>query len=101
MAAGFLPVVHFLTLDCCDLRRLGAGDLADRPAAAIAARGVRRGSGHRRGHRPRLSRDAADALLGYVLGATCVINGAWYVAMFLGVPLAIEHWGCAGLGGPG
>jgi hypothetical protein len=41
------------------------------------------------------------ALLGYVLGSTFVINGAWFAAMFLGVPLAIEHLGVRGPGGSG
>jgi hypothetical protein len=41
------------------------------------------------------------ALLGYVLGSTFVINGAWYAVMFLGLPLAIEHFGVRGPGGAG
>ena len=43
----------------------------------------------------------AHALLGYVLGATFVINGAWYAVMFLGLPLAIEHFGVRGPGNSG
>ena len=68
------------------LPRVGAGRGSESIGAAIA-RGFRAMRRH--------------ALLGYVLGSTCVINGAWYAAMFLGVPLAIEHLGVRGPGGSG
>jgi MFS family permease len=41
------------------------------------------------------------AVLGFVLGSTFVINGAWYTAMFLGLPLAIDRLGITGPGGSG
>ena len=101
LLALWLPQVHFLTLDAATflasataigligrLRPLPrvAQDAAESMGAAIA-RGFRAMRGH--------------ALLGYVLGATFVINGAWYAVMFLGLPLAIEHFGVRGPGDSG
>jgi len=101
LLALWLPLAHFLTLDAATflasamaialtgrLRPLPrvAPDAAESMSAAIA-RGFRAMRGH--------------ALLGYVLRATFVINGAWYAVMFLGLPLAIEHLGVRGPGGHG
>jgi DHA3 family macrolide efflux protein-like MFS transporter len=101
LLALWLPLAHFLTLDAATflasataigligrLRPLPrvAPDAAESFGAAIA-RGFRAMRAH--------------ALLGYVLGSTFVINGAWYAAMFLGLPLAIEHLGVRGPGGSG
>jgi DHA3 family macrolide efflux protein-like MFS transporter len=91
LLAGWLPLVHFLTLDA-------ASFLASATAIALIAwlRPV-----------PRATQDGAEtigaaiargframrrhSLLRYVLGSTLVTSGAWYPAMFLGLPLAIEH----------
>jgi non-ribosomal peptide synthetase component F len=101
LLAVWLPQAHFLTLDAATflasataigligrLRPLPrvAPDAAESFGAAIA-RGFRAMRAH--------------ALLGYVLGSTFVINGAWYAVMFLGLPLAIEHFGVRGPGGTG
>jgi hypothetical protein len=101
LLAAWLPQAHFLTLDAATflasataigligrLRPLPhvAPDTAESFGGAIA-RGFRAMRGH--------------ALLGYVLGATFVTNGAWYSVMFLGVPLTIEHFGIRGPGGAG
>ncbi len=101
LLAGFLPVVHFLTLDATTFvasalaiwllgRLRPLPRTAPNPGESIGA-AIARGFRAMRQH----------ALLGYVLGSTCVINGAWYVAMFLGVPLAIEHLEVRGPGGSG
>jgi hypothetical protein len=101
LLAVWLPQAHFLTLDAATflasatavgligrLRPLPriAPDAAESFGAAIA-RGFRAMRAH--------------ALLGYVLGATFVINGAWYAVMFLGLPLVIEHFGVRGPGNSG
>ena len=101
LLAGFLPLAHFLTLDAATFAASALaiwliGRLRPLPRAAPEAEaGI--GAAIARGFRAM----RRHALLGYVLGATCVINGAWYVAMFLGVPLAIEHLGVRGPGGSG
>jgi MFS transporter, DHA3 family, macrolide efflux protein len=41
------------------------------------------------------------SLLAYVLLSTGITNGAWYVAMFLGLPLMISHLAIVGPGGTG
>ena len=101
LLAGFLPVAHFLTLDAATFVASAAaigliGRLRPLPRAAPDApesigAAIARGFRAMRRH----------ALLGYVLGSTFVINGAWSAAMFLGLPLAIEHLGVRGPGGSG
>lgn len=101
LLAGILPLLHFLTLDAatflvsaCAILLIGRlralpfvpGATAEGVGAAIA-RGFRAMRQH--------------ALLGYVLGSTFVINGTWYAAMFLGLPLAITRLGAHGPGGSG
>jgi DHA3 family macrolide efflux protein-like MFS transporter len=99
--AGWLPLVHFLTLDAATFLASATaigliGKLRPLPRAApLAAETI--GAAIARGFRA-LRR---HALLGYVLGSTCVNNGAWYAAMFLGLPLAIERLGVHGPGGSG
>ena len=101
LLAVWLPLVHFLTLDAATfLASATAVGLIGRlrpfprvvpaPAETIGA-AIARGFRAMRGH----------PLLGYALGATLAINGAWYAAMFLGLPLAIAHLGVRGPGGSG
>ena len=109
LLAGVLPTVHFLSLDAASFLLSAAAVLlirrrrnivipaprrvsiaAPRRAEGIGqsiARGVRAMSGHR--------------LLGYVLRTTGVVNGAWYAAYFLALPLLIEQRGLHGPGGSG
>lgn len=100
LLAGFLPLAHFLTLDAATFVTSAAaitlmGRL--RPLPSIAPLGGESvGAAVARGFRAM----RRHALLGYVLGSSCVINGAWYPVMFLGLPLAIEHLGVSG-SGPG
>jgi DHA3 family macrolide efflux protein-like MFS transporter len=99
--AGWLPLVHFLTLDAATflasataiglIGRLRPLPRVAPPAAETIGTAIARGFRTLRRH----------ALLGYVLGSTFVNNGAWYAAMFLGLPLAIEHLGVHGPGGSG
>jgi MFS transporter, DHA3 family, macrolide efflux protein len=101
LLALWLPQAHFLTLDAATFVASATAigliswlrpvprvvpDTAESMRAAIA-RGFRALRAH--------------ALLGYVLGARFVINGAWYAVMFLGLPLAIEHFGVHGPGNSG
>jgi len=101
LLAVWLPQAHFLTLDAATFLASATaigliGRLRPLPHVAPDATesfggAIARGFRAMRGH----------ALLGYVMGATFVTNGAWYAAMFLGVPLAIEHFGVRGPGGSG
>lgn len=78
---------------------VGDGSAADSPAAQARApratpsrgaqsiaRGVRAMGGHR--------------LLGYALRTTAIVNGAWYAAYFLALPLLIERRGLQDPAGP-
>jgi MFS family permease len=101
LLAAWLPLEHFLTLDAATfaasaLAILLIGRLRVLPhtprdtmesVGAAIARGFR------------VMRQ--NALLGYFLGSTFVINAAWYVALFLGVPLAVTQLGVRGPGGSG
>jgi hypothetical protein len=101
LLAAWLPLAQFLTLDAVTfivsaacilvighLRVFPHAPPADREGmAASVARGFRATRAH--------------ALLGFVLGSTFVINGAWFTVMFLGLPLAIDRLGITGPGGSG
>ncbi|MCW3474394.1 MFS transporter [Limobrevibacterium gyesilva] len=100
VASAVLPLVHFVTLDAATFVVSAAAVLAIlrlRPAAtapvhrASMLTGVLHGFTAVRRH----------PLLGFMLGVTCVINGAWYAAFFLGLPLMIEQAGVTGPGGAG
>jgi len=101
LLAVWLPLAQFLTLGAATFlvsaTAIGlVGRLRPLPrvvpdAAESFAAAIGRGFRAMRGH----------ALLGYVMGSTLVINGTWYAAMFLGLPLAIEHFGVRGPGGSG
>ncbi len=101
LLAVWLPLAQFLTLDAATFvvsaTAIGLiGRLRPLPrvlpdAGGSFAAAIARGFRAMRGH----------ALLGYVMGSTFVINGTWYAAMFLGLPLAIEHLGVRGPGGSG
>lgn len=102
LLAGWLPMMHFLSLDAATfvvsalavvligrLHRLAPPrpQTQDEGILASMARGFSAMWQHR--------------LLAYVLLSTGVTNGAWYVAMFLGLPLMISHLGITGPGGTG
>jgi MFS family permease len=94
LLAGVIPAVHFLTLDAATFLASAAALLAIgrlRPNQALALMttresvwlGVLRGGQAMRRHR----------LLGYVLATSGLVNGAWYTALYLGLPLMIERHG--------
>jgi MFS family permease len=93
VAGAALPLVHFVSLDVATFL-ISATAVALLPA-----------SSHRDAPQARQSlwRSLArgfiavrrDALLGFVLGFTGVINGAWYVAYFIGLPLMLAQGGVA------
>jgi MFS family permease len=41
------------------------------------------------------------SLLGFMLGASAIINGAWYAVIFVGLPLIVRSAGVTGPGGSG
>lgn len=100
--AGFVPIVHFLTIDAISflfsaaallwIGRLRPGLTSPRATEREAVwRGVLRGIRALRAH----------PLLGFYLKATGLVNGAWYALFFLAVPLAIDQRGIHGPGGSG
>jgi hypothetical protein len=101
LLAGVLPVVHFLTLDAISfllsaaalivIRRSQTVAVPRRPAAESAWSGMARG----------VRAMSAHPILGFVLRTTWVVNGAWYLAFFLALPLLIERFRVHGPGGSG
>ncbi|MDE2198333.1 MAG: MFS transporter [Rhodospirillales bacterium] len=101
LAGAVLPLVHFVTLDAATFIVSAAAVFAilrlrpreaPRPArAGHPLTAVLHGFRAVRRH----------ALLGFVLSISGVLNGAWYAAYFLGLPLMIAHAGITGPGGTG
>jgi hypothetical protein len=102
LLAGFIPTIHFLTIDAISFlisaaALIGIGRLRPgltSPRATVrepAWRGVLRGISALRAH----------PLLGYYLKATGLVNGAWYTLFYFALPLAIEQRGIHGPGGAG
>ena len=101
LLAGIVPVVHFLTLDAISFLLSAAALIAIRRAQKVAVlrRPASEGiwSGIARGARAM----TAHPVLGFVLRTTALVNGAWYSAFFLALPLLIEQSGVQGPGGSG
>ena len=102
LLAASLPMMHFLSLDAATflvsalamlligrIRHFEVPSVIGRNAPIVASmtRGFRAMWRHR--------------LLAYVLLTCGVTNGAWYAAMFLGLPLMIDRMGIVGPGGTG
>ena len=101
LLGGLIPVMHFLTLDAASFlasatavaligkRRSGSGPMprAAEPALANISRGVRAMRGHK--------------LLGFMFQVGGLLNGAWYAAFYLALPLLITQHGVTGPGGSG
>lgn len=101
LLAGVLPTVHFLSLDAASFLLSATAVLLIRRRRKIAAAAPRRDEGVwasiARGVRAMLG----HRLLGYVLRTTAMVNGAWYAAYFLALPLLIDQRGLQGPGGTG
>jgi MFS transporter, DHA3 family, macrolide efflux protein len=100
LAAAAVPMVHFLTLDALSF-------LVSAGALVMIGR-LRRDLRPVRHARREPFRDAAlrgvramraHPLLGYVLGTAGLINGAWYAALYLALPLVIAEHRLTGPGG--
>jgi DHA3 family macrolide efflux protein-like MFS transporter len=95
IAAATLPLVHFVTID---VATFAVSALA--VTASVTSRAQSAPSSRRDGIWASLSRGFVavrrDPLLGFVLSVTGVINGAWYAAYFLGLPLMLVEGGVAG-----
>ena len=101
LLGGLIPVMHFLTLDAASFlasatavaligkRRSGSGPMprAAEPVLASIRRGVRAMHDHK--------------LLGFVFRTGGLVNGAWYAAFYLALPLLIKQHGVTGPGGSG
>ena len=100
LLAAMVPVMHFLTLDALSfvgsaaaLALIGrfrpeAVQPAHRPAGPREPvwHGIRRGAAAMRSH----------PLLGFVLSTSGWLNGSWYAAYFLALPLLVERRGITG-----
>jgi hypothetical protein len=99
---GIVPVVHFLTLDAASFLVSAAALILIRRSRRLVV--VRRAPG-RESMWQGIARGAgamgAHPILGYVLRTTGVVNGVWYAAFFLALPLLIEREGVRGPGGAG
>ena len=101
LLAGALPVVHFLTLDAASFLVSAVALAMIRRLSPVAPRPVRRREGVWAGMRRGAAAMSAHPLLGFVLHTTAFVNGAWYAAFFLALPLLIERLGITGPGGTG
>lgn len=101
LLAGVLPTVHFLSLDAASFLLSATAVLLIRRRRKLPIAAPRRDEGIwasiGRGARAM----SAHRLLGYVLRTTAMVNGAWYAAYFLALPLLIEQRGLEGPGGTG
>lgn len=94
MAGAALPLVHFVSIDVVTF-------LA---SAFAVSRAVRVSPSPQAGARPNLWASLSRGLvavrrhrlLGFVLAVTGVINGGWYVAYFIGLPLMLVESGALG-----
>ena len=99
--AGGLATVHFISLDAISfllsagalllIRRRRPLELVRPPTDETMWQAISRGVGAMTAH----------PLLGYVLRTTALVNGTWYAAYFLAIPLMIEQEGLRGPGGTG
>jgi MFS transporter, DHA3 family, macrolide efflux protein len=102
LLAGLLPTRHFLTADAATFL-LSAAVLALlarlRALPPLRRGGAREGvlAGIARGFRTVARHD----VLRFVLLVTGVLSGAWFAALFLGLPLAIAQYNVTGPGGTG
>ena len=101
LLGGLIPVMHFLTLDAASFLasatavaligkdRSGPVPVPRAQEAVLAniSRGVRAMRGHK--------------LLGFVFQTGGLVNGAWYAAFYLALPLLIRQHGVTGPGGSG
>jgi MFS family permease len=100
LLAGIVPLVHFLTFDAATflvsalavfcIRRLRPHDLVH---AGMRREGLWQAIGR--------GVAAMRSQPGYVLATNGLLNGAWYAAFYLGVPLFIARYGVQGPGGSG
>ncbi|MBV8915261.1 MAG: MFS transporter [Acetobacteraceae bacterium] len=101
LLASVVPPVHFLTLDAVSFLLSAAAlvVIRRRQNLAIPRRAAVEGvwSGITRGTRAM----SAHPILGFVLRTTALVNGAWYAAFFLALPLLIGQLGVRGPGGSG
>jgi len=95
MLSGLLPLVHFVTLDAATfvasaLALVLIGRLRALPRLALPERETVLASALRG-----FAAVRRLPLLFYVMVSTGVTWGAWYAAMFLGIPLMLEHGGAS------
>ena len=92
IAAATLPLVHFVTID---VATFAISALA--VTASVTSRAMSAPHSPQSGVWTSLTRGFVavrrDALLGFVLAVSGVINGAWYAAYFLGLPLMLVEGG--------
>jgi DHA3 family macrolide efflux protein-like MFS transporter len=89
LASALLPLAQFVTLDALTFLASAAAVLAVirlRPMAPLVPGVGRLAGGWLRGFRA----VRRHPLLGFMLGASAVINGAWYTVIFVGLPLMIR-----------
>ena len=102
LLAGIIPVEHFLTIDALSfvvsaMMLLRIGRHVPALAHSVAVRrepvwhSIRRGVRAMRSH----------PIMGFVLATSAPVNGSWYLAMYLALPLLVEQRHLTGPGGSG
>jgi len=92
--AASLPLVHFVSMDVATFL-VSAFAVALLPAAAVIEQPSARQSLWASLARGFIA-VRRDPLLGFVLSMSGIINGAWYTAYFIGLPLMLVQGGVAG-----
>ncbi len=94
VAASSLPLVHFVTIDTISFLISALAVICALPPDRSAVVPVRQSilAGLSRG----FIAVRRDPLLGFVLSVTGIINGAWYAAYFIGLPLMLVQGGVPG-----
>ncbi len=98
--SGVLPIRHLLTVDALTFAASAIAIALMGRGVAIPARPAAPGSmmaSIRQGVRA----TRRHPILSYVLTTTGIINGLWYIAFFLALPLAVARHGLVGPGGTG
>jgi MFS family permease len=95
VAAASLPMVHFVSIDVVTFLISGAA-----VALAVTSRREAVPGAVRAGLWAGLSRGFVavrrDPILGFVLSVSGIINGGWYAAYFIGLPLMLVQGGVPG-----
>ncbi len=101
LLAGIVPVMHFLTIDALSFLISATAVMLIHRGRRKVARPQRIQESAWRSIQRGARAMASHPLLGFVLRSTALVNGTFYAAFYLSLPLTIERLGIQGPGGSG